>query len=175
MKSSYNNNLTYKELLEFMIFIKKPTKIIEFGILDGFSLQIFAKDKNCEIEAYDIFEDFEGNGSSKNIIEVFKDTKNVKIEYGDFYEKYKDIENESLDILHVDIANNGDVYQFAIEKYLSKVKKGGIIILEGGSEKRDEVEWMKKYNKRKIKPYLESLNLSWKTFGEFPSITVINN
>ena len=58
---------------------------------------------------------------------------------------------------------------------MKKLNKNGLMILEGGSEERDEVEWMKKYNKRNIKPYLESLNLEWKTIGNFPSITLIKN
>ena len=173
MRSSYNNNITYKELLESIIFLKKPKKIIEFGILEGFSLEIFAQNKNCQIEAYDIFEEFNGNSAKENIKEKFKDYPNVTIDYGDFYKKYSEIEDSSLDILHIDIANYADVYQFAIEKYMKKLKNDGVMILEGGSIQRDEVEWMNKYNKKKINPYLKSLNLEWKTFGTFPSITLI--
>jgi len=175
MKSSYNDTLTYKDLLENIIFLKKPKKIVEFGILEGFSLEIFAQDKKCQIEAYDIFEDFKGNGSDRNIIEKFKDYHNISINYGDFYKKVDDIENNSLDILHIDIAKNGDVYEFAIKNYMQKLKKDGLMILEGGSKERDEVEWMNKYQKRKIRPYLDNLNMVWKTFGEIPSITIIKS
>lgn len=175
MKSSYNNNLSYKELLENIIFLKNPKKIIEFGILEGFSLKIFAQNKNCKIIAYDIFEDFNGNGAKEDIKKEFKDYSNVEIYYGDFYKKYKEIQNYSLDILHIDIANNGEVYKFAIENYLKKIKKGGLMILEGGSIERDEVNWMIKYKKKKIIPYLKTLNLNYKTFGKIPSITLIIN
>ena len=173
MKSSYNSNLTYKDLLESIIFLKNPKKVIEFGILDGFSLQVFSSKKDCQIEAYDIFEDFNGNGSSRDVVEKFKDYKNVSITYGDFYKKFLEIEDNSVDIIHIDIANNGVVYQFAIENYIKKLKNDGVLILEGGSEERDKVEWMEKYNKKKIKPYLESLNSKWKTIGNFPSITLV--
>ena len=173
MRSSYNSNLTYKELLESIIFLKNPKKIIEFGILEGFSLEVFASKKDCQIEAYDIFDNFNGNRSSRDIVEKFENHKNVSINYGDFYKKFLEIEDNSIDIIHIDIANNGDVYQFAIENYMKKLKNNGLLILEGGSEERDEVEWMNKYNKRKIKPYLKSLDLEWKTIGNFPSITLI--
>ena len=173
MKSSYNSNLTYKELLECILFLKNPKKVIEFGILEGFSLEVFASKKDCQIEAYDIFDDFEGSRSSKGIIQKFENHKNVSITYGDFYKKFLEIEDNSVDIIHIDIANNGNVYQFAIENYMKKLKNDGLLILEGGSEERDEVEWMEKFNKRKIKPYLESLDLEWKTIGNFPSITLV--
>ncbi len=175
MKSSYKNDLSYKELLESIIFLKKPKKIIEFGVLEGFSLKIFAQDKDCQIEAYDIFEEFNGNGAKENIRELFKNYPNVKINYGDFYKKHIEIEDNSLDILHIDIANNGEVYKFAVENYLKKLKKDGLMILEGGSRERDSVEWMIKYKKEKINPYLKSLNLDYKTFGKIPSITLIKN
>lgn len=45
------------------------------------------------------------------------------------------------------------------------------MILEGGSKERDEVYWMNKYNKEKINPYLENLNV--KIIGQNPSMTLI--
>tara|TARA_Y100000593_G_scaffold92782_1_gene185488 strand:- start:672 stop:1211 length:540 start_codon:yes stop_codon:yes gene_type:complete len=176
MKSSYlKKDLTYGDIISSLVLAKKSEKIVEFGILDGYSLLNFIENSNkkTKIEAYDIFEDFNGNCSQRDIIKKFEDKENVKIEYGDFYKKYKDFNNESIDILHIDIANNGEVYKFVVENYLEKINKDGIIILEGGSEERDEVEWMKKFNKPPIKPFINSLNLKFKTFGEFPSITVI--
>ena len=176
MKSSYlEKNLNYSDIFSCLTLLKKPKKIVEFGILEGYSLVNFLKNCNeeTEIEAYDIFENFNGNGSQRDIIKKFQYEKNVKIEYGDFYKKYKDFDDKSIDILHIDIANTGEIYEFAVKNYLQKINKDGIIILEGGSKERDEVEWMKKFNKPPIKSYLETLNLKFKTFGDFPSITII--
>ena len=39
-----------------------------------------------------------------------KDSKNIKIEYGDFYKLHKNINN--FDLIHIDIANNGDVIEY---------------------------------------------------------------
>lgn len=176
MISSYlNRDLTYGDLISCVTFLKKPKKIVEFGILDGYSLFNFINNSDEEtiIEAYDIFESFNGNSSDREIIKKFQDNKNVRIKYGDFYQKYKDFNNESIDILHIDIANDGNVYEFAVKNYLEKINKNGIIILEGGSEKRDKVNWMEKYNKKSIVSFLNSLNMNFKIFGEFPSITII--
>ena len=177
MKSSYNNNLTYKELLENITFLIKPKTVIEFGILEGFSLNIFAQEKNCRIYAYDIFDEFNGNSAEKNILsERFKNYQNVNIDYGDFYKKYNDIENNSIDIIHIDIANDGKVYQFAIDNYYEKLKQNGILILEGGSKERDNVEWMLRYNKPTIQPVLQKYgdNVRIEVLDDYPSITLIS-
>lgn len=50
------------------------------------------------------------------------------------------------------------------------------MLLEGGSEERDNVEWMVKYNKRKINPYLKSISDKYDItiIDRFPSLTIIN-
>jgi hypothetical protein len=184
MNSSYLSNLDFSDVLATITQLKKPTKIIEFGILDGFSLKTFLDNSNptCQIEGYDIFEDFNGNGAIQdNIIQLFKNNDNVQIKKQDFYNKQyiNNLENNSVDIIHIDIANNGDVYEFAIQNYLPKLKKDGILLLEGGSKERDNVEWMVNYNKPKIQPVLEKYKnqnqniIDIFVLDKFPSITMI--
>ena len=179
MKSSYLQKLDYSDVIKTICFMTNPKKIIEFGILDGYSLDTFIKNtkSDCQIKAYDIFEEFNGNSAKRDIIKKFSGHNNVLIDYGDFYQKYKHIENNSIDLLHIDIANNGDVYKFTIDNYMSKLSKDGILILEGGSKERDNVEWMIKYEKPKIKPYLESIKNKYDiiTIGKVPSITFVKN
>ena len=176
MNSSYLNKIDYSEIIKTICFIKNPKKIVEFGILDGFSLKSFVDNtNNCQIEAYDIFDEFIGNSASFEVISKFSKYKNIKIEYGDFYKKVDDFEDNSIDILHIDIANNANVYKFAIAYYLPKVKENGIILLEGGSNERDQVEWMTKYKKPLINPYLNHFkNLKHIVIGKMPSMTIIN-
>ena len=172
IRSSYKNkNLNYGDIFETILFLNKPKSILEIGILDGFSLDIFAKNTSSDtiIEAYDIFDEFNGNGASKDfLLEKFKSYKNIKIEYGDFYKLHKNINN--FDIIHIDIANNGDVIEYALNNYVSKLNENGIIIFEGGSIDRDNVEWMIKYDKPKINPLIKKYNL--KLIGSFPSICI---
>lgn len=61
------------------------------------------------------------------------------------------------------------------QNYVDKLKDDGIILMEGGSEERDNIEWMIKYNKSKIKPVLKkySENYDIKIIGKIPSITII--
>jgi predicted O-methyltransferase YrrM len=180
MRSSYKNKIDFSHILETILFIKNPTNIVEFGILDGFSLQCFAKktNNNCTIQAFDLFGDFNGNHSNyTQIIELFKKYSNVKIKKGDFYKVVGDFQDNSIDIIHIDIANDGNTYQFAIDNYIQKLKKEGIMILEGGSQERDNIEWMNKYNKPKIKPIIETYSDTYDiyTLDQFPSITIIKN
>lgn len=179
MKSSYKNNLDYKDIFDTLCFLKNPQKIVEIGILDGYSLKAMADNvsSSCQIDAYDIFEEFNGNGANKErLSQTFTEYKNVNIQYGDFYKVIDNLCDESIDILHIDIANNGEVFEFALTKYITKIKRDGIIILEGGSKERDEIGWMNKYNKPKITPILNKYkdDFKIKIIGTLPSLTIIH-
>tara|TARA_Y100000389_G_scaffold136357_1_gene133899 strand:- start:1325 stop:1867 length:543 start_codon:yes stop_codon:yes gene_type:complete len=177
MGSSYINKLEYGNIFESILFIINPKIIVEFGILDGYSLNYFLNNTTNETKicAYDIFDKFNGNHAKTSIIDKYKLHDNVTINYGDFNNKYIDISDNSIDILHIDIANTGDTYKKAFEFYLNKLTKNGIMILEGGSISRDNVYWMNKYNKPKIIPVLEKYKnkINIKTIGDFPSITLV--
>lgn len=161
-----------------MTFLNKPKTIVEFGILDGYSLDSFIEnsDKECQIYACDIFEDFIGNGSEYNVIMgKYKNIDNVHIGKCDFYQEYKNIKDDSVDILHVDIANDGTTYDFCINNYYNKIRKNGFILLEGGSKDRDNVEWMLKYDKKPIAEYLEKIKDKYEimTIDTYPSMTIV--
>lgn len=180
MISSYENKTDFGEVISTITFIKNPEKIVECGILKGYSLSKFVENSTPQtsIDAYDIFDKFNGNHAIKEkIIEKFSSYKNVNISYGDFYKVLKKYPDKSIDILHIDIANNGDVYEHMFQNYINKIKDDGIIIMEGGSEKRDNIEWMLKYNKPKIMPVIKKYNNLYniKTIGNMPSITIIKN
>ena len=178
MNSSYNNKVDFGDIISTVTFIKNPKTIVECGILEGFSLSKFIENSNIntQIDAYDIFDKFNGNHAIKDkIVQQFNLYDNVTIDYGDFYDVYKKYNDKSIDILHIDIANNGDVYEYMFKNYINKVKDDGIILMEGGSNQRDHVEWMTKYNKPKIKPVLDKYmtNFDIKTIGGLPSLTII--
>ena len=58
---------------------------------------------------------------------------------------------------------------------MNKLTKNGVIIMEGGSSERDNIEWMIKYNKPKILPVINKYKSQYdiKTIGNIPSITLI--
>jgi hypothetical protein len=174
IKSSYKKN-NYDKIFQSICFSLNPKKIVEFGILEGYSLDSFVRyGKNSLIEANDLFDDFPYNSANYNFIKnKFIKNTNVSIHKRDFYQSANVYEDNSIDILHVDIANTGDVFEFAIQNYLPKVR--GLMILEGGSIERDNVEWMIKYNKPKIHPVLKkySNDVRIAVMEDFPSITLI--
>jgi hypothetical protein len=55
------------------------------------------------------------------------------------------------------------------------MKKNGIIVMEGGSIERDNIGWMNKYKKTKIKHTLDKYLKDFEilTIGIIPSITII--
>ena len=182
MKSSYGEaKLNYGHIFQLLVGIYQPKVIVEFGVLEGFSLLNMVQAGNSLprkpiITTYDIFDKFNGNHAEPEIREMFKEFDNVTIKEGDFFEVHKEIPERSIDLLHIDIANDGGIYQFAVEKYLSKLTPEGIMVLEGGSQARDEVGWMIKYNKPKIAEYLQgnfTHNFDFITVNIFPSLTVI--
>ena len=177
MRSSYKEN-KYENIFKLLAFALKPARCVEFGILDGYSLKAMADfcTDECVIEAYDIFEEFPGNAASyENLVELFQGYSNVKIRRGDFYTSQDNFEQQSIDILHIDIANDGDTYRHALKHYMPKLSDTGICILEGGSVDRDNVYWMRKYNKPKIVSAIEEIKKTHNvyTIDDHPSITFI--
>ena len=180
MNSSYNNNINFGDIISTVTFMNKPQKIVECGILEGYSLSKFIESSSSttSIDAYDIFDKFNGNHAIKDkIINQFSTYENVTIQYGDFYNVLKKYPDKSIDILHIDIANNGDVYEYMFQNYIHKIKDNGIVLMEGGSKNRDNIKWMVKYNKPKIQPILKKWSQIYdiKTIGDIPSITLIKN
>ena len=81
MKSSYINKIDYGDLFKLLCFFNRPKNIIEIGILEGYSLEQFINNtEDCIIKAYDIFDEFNGNGAKYEIIQKFSDYENVTIE-----------------------------------------------------------------------------------------------
>jgi len=176
-RSSYKNaNLTYENVFQTICFLVKPKRIVEYGILDGFSLNSLVKysSPDCQIIAYDIFDDFVGNHANKEYItDLFRSFPNVCVAKGDFYKHYTQLEDNTIDIIHIDIANTGDTYEFAVDNYLSKLTPNGVLILEGGSTERDQVWWMTKFNKRTVSDFLTQTKATFTVLLPFPSLTII--
>lgn len=169
--SSYTKNNIGKTLYDTVIKYK-PKKIIDFGILYGYSTVCLAqgvKDNGFgEVIAYDLFEDYPFKKAVKDIVlnnlKFYNLDQYVSIVKNDFNKWVE--KKESFDLLHLDISNTGST--------ISKIYKcypNSLILFEGGTLERDKVEWMVKHNKPKITdsqvPYIE-LN------PNFPGISLIN-
>jgi len=172
-RSSYKLN-NYASVFCEICLALNPSSILEIGILDGYSLEAFTKSckDSTEIFAIDLFEDYEyKSGNYQFIKEMFKEHDNVKILKDSFYKYYKS--SNRFVLIHIDISNDGEVYDFAVKNYLPLVNKA--LLLEGGSVERDNVDWMIRYNKKPINSYIKSIEKYFEIeiINKFPSLTII--
>lgn len=167
--SSYRkNNLGYSLYCE--VINSNPKKIIDFGVLEGYStiamaLALKTLGNGGKIIAYDIWTKYEYKHSTLD-----KTLENLK-KYGvdDIVElkemNFNDWEGEPFDLMHLDISNTGDT----IDLLYDKIKDyPGIVLFEGGSKERDDVAWMIEYQK---KPISQSKHKYKVVDEEFPSIS----
>jgi predicted O-methyltransferase YrrM len=189
IRSSYKVN-NIGRTLEVMTLSKKPQLIVECGVLDGYSLYHFAKATKANSEslyfdghvfAFDLFDDYEynhGNFVDVHNLLVMEDLENyVTLLQGDAYKVHDQFEDDEIDLLHVDISNDGDTFLEMFKLWSPKIRKCGRIVFEGGSIERDKVEWMTKYNKKPIREVLPILaeKDGWRLWviNEWPSLTVM--
>ena len=68
IKSSYKSN-NYDKVFQSICFALNPKKIVEFGILEGYSLDCFVEyAKDALIEANDLFDDFPYNAADYEFV-----------------------------------------------------------------------------------------------------------
>lgn len=172
-KSSYEKN-NYGYLFSSLVRIYKPKKIVELGTKEGYSafyMAIGLRDNHFgTLDCYDLWEKYKFNSCSVEIatenLKGFQDIINLYQEDARGIDKRYD----SVDMLHIDLSNDGNLLEKILPPWLDKAK---LIILEGGSEERDNVEWMKKYDKKSINEWLKEQDFDYFTFEPFPSITLI--
>ncbi|HDZ77129.1 MAG TPA: class I SAM-dependent methyltransferase [Candidatus Omnitrophica bacterium] len=190
MKSSYIEN-NYGEVFETLIKCFRYPLAVELGVLDGYSTIHIAKalhinklrwNVHGRLDSYDLWEDYPyRHGTMQDVqkeIEKAGVSDFINLYKGDAFKVADIYQDRSIHFLHVDISNTGDVLKRIMEVWDKKIYQGGMIVIEGGSEERDNVEWMIKYNKVPIKPELESnliikKNYVYGTYNAFPSLTVI--
>jgi hypothetical protein len=84
-------------------------------------------------------------------------------------------DHSEVDLLHIDLSNDGDTYRDYFAQWAPRV--ASVILLEGGSLQRDQVPWMKRYEKASIRQAIAELSDTHRdwifaTVEPFPSITV---
>ena len=185
MYSSYKENnfneIFYETVLEF-----PPQVAVELGVLEGYSTIAIARalDKSGvgHLDAYDIWEDYKyrhsTQGEVQKAINTWDLSKVVTLHKQDAYTVHENYEDRSVHLLHIDISNDGDVFNTMLANWDSKVSHCGLILFEGGSEERDKVEWMVKHNKKPIRPEISSNQLAntnyiYGGYNAFPSLTIM--
>lgn len=191
IRSSYKEG-NYGAVIEAIVRVQMPSLIVELGVLDGFSTYHFANaakylrdhlGRDCEVHAYDLFDKYEfKHGDQKKVqslLALAGVSKLAKVKKGDAFQVHHHYEDESIDLLHIDISNDGEKIVTLLERWTEKIKKlTGIVLLEGGSKERDLVEWMQKYNRPKIRPAIWSALANYHYYPpmvleRFPSMTIL--
>jgi len=180
MRSSYKDN-GYADFFAGLAKIYQPKLIVECGVLDGYSLLAMAKAApKATVKGIDLFEDYEHkHGSMDQIYSEAYDEgiRNIELQHADAFKAHTQFHQESIDILHLDISNDGNKLWDLFDVWQDKVKKEkGIIVFEGGSKERDNVSWMLRYGKMSIRKFKFELEMrkKWEvlTLTPFPSVTI---
>lgn len=177
--SSYEKN-NYGDLFYSLMRVYQPEKVVELGTKAGFSAYHIARglkaNRKGSLDCYDLWEKYEFKSVPKSVAEEnlkeFKDiiSFNLRDAIG------VDGAYKTIDILHVDVSNEGGILEKIIPHWIDKTRQ--LIIIEGGSSERDKVEWMTKYKKMPIKKWLEGFSrrrtdIEYLTIEPFPSVTII--
>ena len=171
VKSSYNENNIGKTIYD-IVYKRKPYRVLEFGVLNGYSTicigQALRDIGYGTLVSYDLFEDYSYNHSNYNdVINTIREyglNEIIDLRKGDF--NLIDIK-EDFDMIHLDVSNDGDIVLDIFNKF-----PNSDILFEGGTLDRDNVEWMSKYNKKKIYPLKDKIG--YEIIDErFPGISLI--
>lgn len=191
MNSSYEKN-NYGRVFEQIVKSSLVRNIVELGVLYGYSTIHLAEGLAYNkthfgilgrLDAYDLWEDYPYKHTT---ISKTQDTINksnlqdfITLNKGDAFEVYKKYDDESICLLHVDISNTGETVKRIMSLWNSKIRCNGIILFEGGSIERDNVDWMIKYKKPSIRDEISSNKIinefySITTYEKFPSLTMLH-
>ena len=150
--SPYKKNNLGKSLYEVVMDLK-PKKIVEFGVLYGYSTISMAEALKAlnqgKIFAYDLWDDFSGEHTTIDVaqknINDYQVAELVTLGKKDLADWL--LEPEPFDLVHIDVLNTGDTIVAAYKGLEEMLKKGSAILFEGGTLERDLVDWMIKGHK----------------------------
>jgi len=185
MYSSYKEN-NFGEKIYETVLKSPPLKAVELGVLEGFSTIAIAralyKVGVGHLDAYDIWEDYKYRHSTQKEVQetIYKCglSEFITLYKQDAYTVHENYKDGEVDFLHIDISNDGDVFNTMLKNWDSKISHRGLILFEGGSEERDKIEWMVKYNKKPIRPEINRNHLIkekyiYEIHNTFPSLTIM--
>lgn len=174
----------YGSFFYALIRVLKPVRAVEIGIFRGFSLLCAGaalRDNGAgRIAGYDLFDAYPYRHADRE--QVARQTRAAGLddwvaihagEANDVHHQW-----DAVDYLHVDISNNGDTYRRVFDQWSHKVRQ--VILLEGGSGERDNVDWMRRYEPPPIATAVADLERSYPGWSftvlqPFPSLTIACN
>lgn len=177
--SSYEKN-NYGELFYSLMRIYQPQTVVELGTKAGYSAYHMARGLKANgrgrLYCYDLWETYPYHSvplsvAQKNL-QKFKDVISFKLRDAIGVDKL----HTSVDILHVDISNDADKLEAIIPRWIDKTHQ--IIIIEGGSQEHDNLDWMITYKKPPIQTWLKDFSrkrrdIEYFTIEPYLSVTLM--
>lgn len=180
LPSSYADR-GYGALFYALVRALMPKSCVEIGLFRGYSLLMAAaglRDNGAgAITGYDLFEDYPYRHAQRaQVAQQIVDSGLAAwatLRQADVHAVHEHW--SAVDYLHVDVSNTGETYRAVFEHWAPKVSQ--VILLEGGSRERDNVDWMLQYGKPAIVPALAGLRRDYPEWSisvlePFPSLTV---
>lgn len=161
--SSYEEN-NYGDFFYSLMRVYQPEKVVELGTKDGYSAYHIARGLKANgrgtLDCYDLWENFIENYGldyiSKSVaqenLKEFKDIITLKLNEAIGVDK----EYEMIDILHVDLDNEGGILEKIVPNWIDKVRQ--LIIVEGGALERDQIDMTTSYKKMPVSEWLGNFN-----------------
>lgn len=184
IQSSYAEN-NYGAVFYNTIKSYAPGIGVELGVLHGYSTLYIAKALRDNgfghLHSYDLWDQYSYNHGDMQQVGTMLKQRNVgnfvTLYNMDAFEVHKLYEKNSIDFLHIDISNNGDILEKMFDNWDPILRCMGLFFFEGGSEERDKIEWMVKYNKKPIRPVVlnhPELNRRYHygVYRKYPSLSV---
>lgn len=189
VNSSYRE-FDFGSLFYALLRVNRPTSVVELGTLMGYSALHLAsalRDNTgvqSELTLIDLWDKYpyrhcsqattENNFKKNNLI----DLPNCKVSFRneDGLSSSVHFADQSIDCLHIDTSNDGTSLELTLEKWYAKLCPDALLLLEGGSEERDRIDWMQKYSKKPIRAFLNSdwfrRRFEFTVITPFPSLTI---
>ncbi len=177
--SSYEQN-NYGELFYALMRVYQPEKVVELGTKAGYSAYHIARGLRANgkgtLDCYDLWEKYEFNSVPKSVaqenLKEFKDIVSLTLRDAIGVDQ----EYKQIDILHVDLSNEGGILDSVIPHWIDKVRQ--LIIIEGGSAEHDRLDWMIQYKKMSMVKWLADFSrtrgdIEYFTIEPFLSITLL--
>ena len=181
--SSYEKN-NYGDLFYSLIRVYQPEKVVELGTLTGYSAYSLARGLQANgkgtLDCYDLWEKYDHQNTfyafPQSVVEEnLKEFKDI-VSFSQRDVVGVDKKYDAVDILHVDVENNGEILEKIVPRWIDKTRQ--IIIIEGGSVERDQEGWMLNLNKPPITKWLQDFSrrrgdIEYFTLEPHPSLTII--
>ena len=181
--SSYEPN-NYGDFFYSLVRVYQPETVVELGTEAGFSAYHLARGLRTNgkghLYCYDLWEKYDAQkygfysiskSTAEDNLREYKNTIGLNLTNAIGIDRAY----QTVDILHVDLHNDGEILNRIVPAWIDKVRQ--LVVIEGGSAERDRVEWMIKFNKAPIKKWLEDFSrrgdIEYLTLEPFPSVTII--